>query len=308
MEGHSTPENPPFVYSAMPPAPDPISGNIPTSLECASCKYDLEGLFWGAPCPECGYRAPTTYPTNALREAHPGFIRSTRNQLRGMVLADATTIAGLASGVIAYGVAVVLYPGSDRAQVVWLLWLLGLVGIVVAMLAMIVIAGLMSRRHPYARADLDQPNRKGLTKAYWWCVGPIGAGLLLTIVSGGAAGCMLLIAIPISLAAAGVLAYSLFEHNTSIITRCRMDPAWTPAQSLLGYGSILFFVLFAVAIPVLPLATIPLVATGIVMLFVTHALRTRMAERCVRLVQDEIHEPHGPSATEADQPHEPPRS
>ena len=300
MEEQSTPENPPLVYSAMLQARDPIPGNIPASLQCASCKYDLAGLPWGVPCPECGYRVPTTDPTNALREAHPRFIRSTRNQLRAMVLADAVLIAGLASSVIAYV--------GAHAQIAWLLWLLGLVGIVVALLAMSVITGLMCRRHPFARADLDQPHRKRLTKAYWWCVGPIGAGLLLTIVSGGAAGFGLLIALPVSLAAAVVLAYTLFEHNTSIITRCRMDPAWTLAQSLLGYASILLFVLAAVAIPVFPAGIGPLVATGIAMLFLTHALRTRMAARCVRRVQDEIHEPPGPSAIATDQPPEPIRS
>lgn len=261
------------------------------SLKCAGCQYDLAGLLWGAPCPECGYRAPTTYPTNALREAHPRFIRSTRNQLLGLVIADSIVLAGLACLAIAYFVALLTYSISTYSQSAWLLTTLGFATIFVGLLLALVFAGMIGRRHPNARPDLDQPKRKGFAKAFWWCVGPVGGALILAIAAGGAAGLLLLIAIPISFASAGVLAFSLFEHDTSVISRCRADPSWTLTHNLLGYGSILAFVLFAISIPVLVQATVPFVLTGCAMLILTHALRTRLAAHCVRRVLIENHEP-----------------
>lgn len=274
----------------MPQGQDPIPGPITLSLKCAGCQYDLAGLPWGAPCPECGYRAPTTYPTTALREAHPRFIRSTRNQLFGLIIADAIIIAGLACFAVAYLVAILLFPMSDNAAA-WVLYLLGLVAIALGLLLTLILAGMIGKRHPNTRPDLDQPKRKGFAKAFWWCVGPFGGALILALATGGATSCLLLIAIPISIASAGVLAFSLFEHNTSVISRCRTDPSWTLTHNLLGYGSILAFVLFAIAIPVLVQATVPFMLTGCAMLVLTHALRTRMAERSVRRVLAEIHDP-----------------
>lgn len=248
------------------------------------------------PCPECGYRAPTTEPTHALREAHPSFVRATLWQLRGLLLTDMILVGCLGCLAVAYLVTIVRYP-AGRIGVVSMLYGLGFFGIALGLLVGLVFAGMIVRRHPNARADLDQPTRKGLAKAFWWCVGPLGVAIPIAIVTLGAAGCVVVIAIPISMASGGILAFSLFEHNTSIIRRCHADPTWTATENVLSYGSILAFVLFAISIAVLVEATILLMLAGCTMIIVTHALRTRTAIRAVQGVLVEIHGP-----TSEDQP------
>lgn len=286
----------------------PQAHPIPNGLVCASCKYDLAGLRWGVACPECGYQAPRNWPTDDLREAHPEFIRSNRTQLRGLIIADAMLLAGLGIMMAAYFLAISSFPLSDNEWVVYTAWVLGVGALLLGLLVVVIMSGWISRIHPKARDGLDQPLRKGFSRSFWWSVGPFGGALLLTIVTNGAGGCVLLIAIPISFAACGVLAYALFEHDTSLIKRCKIDPSWTLPQSLLGYGSIPMFLLFAVSITLFVEATFPLVITGFAMLVLTHLLRTRIAERCVRRIHAEIHEPIDPPATSANPPPVPPRS
>lgn len=282
----------------------PEGEHIPQGVACASCKYDLAGLAWGVPCPECGYRAPTTYPTDALREAHPRFIRSTSSQLRSLFVSDMVLLSGLALVATAYTIAVLLYPTSHRVPVELLL-VLGAILLLLGFLAGLVISGTIVRKHRFARATLDQPTRKSVAKAYWWCVGPTGIAIVLTLATGGIAGFLLLIAIPISVASAGVLAFCLFEHTSSIIKRCGVNPSWTPFELVLGYGSILVFAMVAVSIGVLIQASLLLVLLGLAMLVVVHAKRLRVAQRCVGGVLAEV---HTLESTSADLPPESPRS
>lgn len=269
----------------------PEADTIPQGLACASCTYSLAGLPWGTPCPECGYRAPTTTPTNALREAHPRFISATRTQLRNLIAADAIVLAGLALLALA-SITLASVPQLPRtARLIASIGVLGFPAVAAGLIYGLVVCVLISTRHRNARGTLDQPGRSGISKCFWWCVAPFAGSLVLALVTGGAAGCLVIIALPISLASAGVLFFNLFEHANSIVTRCGQNPSWSRLQYTTAYGSLACVLLTPLAFIGNRLALALLIIGAIGLLLLTHALRTRMAERCVRRVQAEIHAP-----------------
>lgn len=256
--------------------------SIPMGTACLNCRYDLGGLAWQVRCPECGYSAPATWPTGDLDEAHPAFIRTVRHQLRGLISADYTVLFGLACLAAAYLVTTLRYGQSRYSQLGGLLTIVGFLALAAGLLLGVLFAGYIAWPHRNARPKLDQPGRKAISMAFWWCVGPPVVGTLLTVVSGGLAACLLLLAIPISLVSASILFYGLFEHASSVIVRSKGDPNWTGLERSLGYGTLIPFMFAAMSLLFMPRAIPLLILAGIIMLVLTHLLRTHKAARCLR--------------------------
>jgi|GEM_PF-6854484 len=270
----------------MPEAGD----TIPPGLTCVGCDYDLAGLPWGTPCPECGYRALTTEPTDALREAHPRFIRSALNQLRGLILADVIVLVGLA---LIASLVVATWLGAPRTGSSRAIASLGTMGFPIVAVGLaygLVVCGFIGMRHRNARDELDQPTRASISKCFWWCVAPLGISICLTIVTSGAASCLVIITGPVSLACAGGMCSCLFSHANSITVRCGQNPSWSRLQYATAYGSLACLLLTPLTFIGKPIALALLIIGVFALLLLTHALRTRMAERCVCRVLAEIHE------------------
>lgn len=270
---------------------------IPQGLSCAGCRYDLTGLSWGGRCPECGFKIPDTWPTDALVEAHPAFLRSTRNQLRSLVIADAVILAGLLSFATANGIIVRSQIYHHPAPRIGFLIIGGLLLSLVGMTLGFIFAGTISRSHPNARPDLDQPGRRGIAKSFWWCAGPLLLVLVLTVATGGQAACLILVALLISVPSGGILVYCLFEHATSVIKRCGHNPKWSSIQLATAYGALASIIALPLSFTGSRIGLAPTVLAGTALLVLAHALRMREAQHHVaRFI------------TEADQPPEPHRS
>lgn len=270
---------------------------IPQGLSCAGCRYDLTGLAWGTRCPECGFNIPDAWPTDALSEAHPAFLRSTRNQFGGLIIADAVILAGLLCLGAANAIIVRNQFHNYPAPRIGFLIIGGLLISAVGIILGFNFAGVMSRRHPNSRPDLDQPGRRGIAKSFWWCAGPLLIVLLLTVATGGQAACLILVALLISLPSGGILVYFLFEHATSVIKRCGHNPRWSGLQvSVVTSTGITVFALAISLISNRAMSPL-LVLASLALITITHALRMRQAQRHVARV-----------ITEADQPPEPHRS
>lgn len=270
---------------------------IPQGLSCAGCRYDLAGLAWGSRCPECGFEIPDDWPTDALAEAHPAFLRSTRNQFGGLIIADAVILAGLLCLGAANAIIVRSHFYNYPAPRIGFLIIGGLLISAFGIILGFNFAGVMSRRHPNARPDLDQPGRRGIAKSFWWCAGPLLLVLLLTVATGGQAACLILVALLISLPSGGILVYCLFEHATSVIKRCGHNPKWSRIQLATAYGTLASIIALPFSFTGSRIGLAPTILAGTALLVLAHALRMREARRHVARV-----------ITEADQPPEPHRS
>ena len=287
----------------MPHEGDIKPDTMPPGFVCVVCRYDLSGLRWGARCPECGYLAPAGWPTDKLSEAHPAFVRATYRHIRGIVAANAIVLLALVALAGACFAAVLSQSGPDRWETAWWLMMAGFITLAAGLVVGLVFAGLIGRRHRNARKRHDQPKRKSVSLPFWWCVGPPSATLALAIVTGGFGGLLFLITIPIAVASAGVLYYTLCEHAESLIRRCERDARWTWRERTIGWGSLLAFVLSPVSMPFVIEATLPFLILGFAMLVTAHLLRMLKAARRVRAVLDRIE-----GLTAEDQPPESHRS
>ena len=210
---------------------------------CQLCGYDLGGLGWATRCPECGYRTPDRYLTGNLDEAHPAFIRATQRQLRGLMTSDCVVLIGLVCLIAAYARTMASPHHTVASSATLVISVCGGLALAAGVLLGVLFAGYIGHRSRYARPGFDQPRRNTVWTAFWWCVGPLAATVALTIISGGAAACLILVVVPVSIASGGVLYFAMFEHATSVMERCRVDPRWTRTERALSSGSLLAFML-----------------------------------------------------------------
>lgn len=263
---------------------EPIALNLlPYGMACLECRYDLTGLPWGTPCPECGFPVPTTWPTEALIEAHPKFIAHTHRCLRGLVVSDILILVGLALTLAANASNFFQFVLSNlipfRA-----LYLLGVLSTTVGVVWFNTNSAMLALRHRHARMGLDQPERRAIAKTMAFVLLPIPLALFIAILSNGAFAWITLPMSLVTVIGAVVLLVVQFRHAATTIKRCGQYPQWTHAQFLSGLFTTLALInaLAALAwpMPAFGMALMALLFT----LLLTHALRMAHAARCVRTI------------------------
>jgi hypothetical protein len=269
-----------------PSQPETLPGTLPRGLACLHCHYDLTGLNWGARCPECGYPAPSTWPTISLIEAHPAFISHLHDRFRDLWNLDAA-IAGslllLAGCWLASMYGLFNLPRWDLALAITMMAVYVVLLVCAIMLPIALLR--MSRKHRNARKDLDYPHRKVIARSFIFAVGPLFFLVLaspLILATGSGAMCILIVALVVSAVAALCLIINTFEHATATIERTGNDPRWTSAQRIFGVTMAVWPVVGLAIGSTLGWQGVGLAALVFVaLLCITHALHMRRAQRYV---------------------------
>ena len=285
----------------MPEADD----TIPPGLECTGCRYNLAGLSWGTPCPECGYRAPKAWPTISLDEAHPALTTHLGDRFNGISRAQSTITLGFAGFTIAIfvsGIRTIQDAGPLIGLVSAAIFLVGLILLTIDLVHLAI-------PHKNRRPNLDFPHGKAITWSLSISAGslfllPVLAAAMFAIAPWSVTGCVVIPLLAISAIALISLVYQTFAHASTTIERCGESPAWSSPQRIIVVVLIIWPATFVyawassshtgVAISVLVFGAF---------LAALHALRMRRAHRAVAELLRRRRE-----AIAADQPPEPHRS
>lgn len=280
---------------------------IPPGLACIGCRYDLAGLPWGTPCPECGYRAPKKWPTISLDEAHPAFLNHQRDRFQGLASAQACIALGFAGITIAI---VIVISGMRKIQdtgtlIGWSSGAILLVGLILLTIEVVHLA----LPHKHRRPNLDFPHGKPIA----WSIGigagslsllPVLAPLVFAIAPWSLMGCAVIPLLSIAAIAAISLLYHTFAHASTTIERCGESPAWSSPQRIIAVILVIWpsTLVYALASTSDVGVWISVLVFG-AFLAALHVLRMRRAHRAVAALLRRRRE-----ATSADPPPEPPRS
>ena len=283
----------------------PTSDTMPPGFACVECRYDIAGLPWGAHCPECGYPTPPTWPTTALIEAHPAFVRFLRDRFRGIAraqLCNAVSLAGLAMAVV-----ISLTPSLEQIGILlgWIAVVLLLFGLVLLAIDLVHLAISHRKRRP----NLDFPHGKAITLSTVLGLASLLALPFFAVASFAMApwslmGCVVIPLLSISAISTVFLICNTFMHASTTMERCGESPKQTSPQRIIGIVLLIWpsTTIYAMAksndigIGLSMLVFFALLAT-------LHGLRMRSAQHVIAQVLRRRIE-----AIAADQPHEPRRS
>lgn len=278
---------------------------IPPGLSCIGCRYDLAGLPWGAVCPECGYRAPKTWPTIALDEAHPAFVIHMGDRFKSLSGAQAIItlgFAGLAIAMVISGIRTIQDMGPLIGWVSGAVLFVGLIRLAIELVHLAI-------PHKNRRPRLDFPHSKAITwslgiSAGSLCLLPVLAPMVFALAPWSLMECAVIPVLSISAIASVSLLYHTFAHASTTIERCGESPAWSSPQRIIVVVLIVWpsTLIYAWASSSDTGVVIALLVFG-AFLAALHALRMRRAHRAVAELLRRRRE-----ATSEDQPPAPPRS
>lgn len=282
-------------------APD----TIPPGLACIGCRYDLAGLPWGTPCPECGYRAPKKWPTISLDEAHPAFLIHLRDRFKGLASAQACITLGFTGITIAIVISGIRTIQDTGALIGWGAGAILLLGLILLTIELVHLA----LPHKHRRPNLDFPHGKPIAwslgiSAGSLCLLPILAPLVFAIAPWSLRGCAVIPLLSIGAIAAISLLYHTFSHASTTIERCGQSPAWSSPQRIIA---VVLVIWPSTLVYALASSSDVGVWTSVFVfgafLAVLHGLRMRRAHRVVAELFRSRRE-----STAEDQPPAPPRS
>ncbi|MEQ8318275.1 MAG: hypothetical protein RIE77_05225 [Phycisphaerales bacterium] len=256
-------------------------GHMPSGLTCLHCRYDLGGLDWGHRCPECGFPAPTSWPTPSLIEAHPAFIAHLHGRFRDLWHVDACIAASslLTASAVTRSM---LLPHSQWNGIALLL---GAIFLFTGGLYGCIALARLSTAHRNARKDLDLPHRRAILWSFVLTVAPFGVLVLavffaFVVLSG--IWCIIVPTLLTSAIAVICLLVNTGEHASTTIERTGNSPRWTRTERTTGFVTacwpiaILFFWAYLGGAGVF-VAILVFVA----LLCFTHGLRMRHAQKFV---------------------------
>lgn len=267
---------------------------IPPGLTCVGCHYNLTGLAWGTRCPECGFKIPAAWPTDALSESHPAFIKHTHSQLRGLIIADAVVLIGLLCLASSYaGFSNTNHLPGVR-QFISLLAILGFIMVAIGGICALCCSALLAKHHRNARPTFDQPGRTGIAGSLLFFTIPLALSITIGFFFSIAGSCLIAPALVVSLASGIVLYLCHFEYAKSVIERCGHNPRWSDLQVILATSIGIAAFVFAISLMSNRAYSVVFFLAILALIAMTHLARMTDAKNHVARI-----------ITEADQPREP---